>query len=49
MYLCFVDPEKAFDTVPRKVVEFGMRKREIPEMMLKAVISLYKKATTDQS
>ena len=27
LYMCFVDLEKAFDKVPRKVVELAMRKK----------------------
>ena len=26
-YMCFVDIEKAFDKVPRKVIEWAMRKK----------------------
>ena len=44
--MCFVDLEKAFDRIPRKVEEWAMKKKEIPEMMVKAVMSLYKKETT---
>ena len=29
--MCFVDIEKAFDSVPRKVLEWAMRKTGIPE------------------
>ena len=46
LYMCFVDLEKAFDRVPRKVLEWAMRKRGIPEVMVKAVMSLYEGAKT---
>ena len=38
--------EKAFDRVPRKVLEWGIRKRGIPEVMVRAVMSLYEGART---
>ena len=41
LYMCFVDLEKAFDRVPRRVFEWAMRKRGIPEAMVRAVMSLY--------
>ena len=44
--MCFIDLEKAFDRVPRKVLEWAMRKRGIPEAMVRAVMSLYEGATT---
>ena len=46
LYMCFVDLEKAFDRVPRKVMEWAMRKRGLPEQMVRAVMSLYKGAKT---
>ena len=46
LYMCFVDLEKAFDRVPRKVMEWAMRKRGIPEIMVRAVMSLYTGAKT---
>lgn len=46
LYLCFVDLEKAFDRVPRKVMEWAMRKRGLPEAIVRAVMSLYEGART---
>ena len=37
----FVDLKKAFDRVPRKVAEWALRKRGVPEEMVRAVMSLY--------
>ena len=37
----FVDFEKAFDTVPRKVMELAMRKNCLLEVIVSAVMSLY--------
>ena len=44
--MCFVDFEKAFDGVSRKVMEWAIRKKEVPEVMVKAVMSLYNGAMT---
>ena len=44
--MCFVDLEKAFEKVPRRVLEWAMRKRGIPEAKVKAVMSLYEGAKT---
>ena len=46
LYVCFVDLEKAFDRVPRMVLEWAMRKRGIPESMVRAVMSLYEGTKT---
>ena len=41
LYMCFVDLEKAFGRVPRKVFELAMKKKEIPEVLVGSVMSLY--------
>ena len=41
VYLCFVDLEKAFDRVPRKVMEWALRKKGLAEVLVQAVMSLY--------
>ena len=45
-YICFVDLEKAFYRVPRKVLEWAMRKKGIPEVLVRSVVSLYEGART---
>ena len=44
--MCFVDIEKAFDSVPRKVLEWAMRKKGVPVVLVRSVISLYEGAKT---
>ena len=46
LYMCFVDMEKALDGVPRKVMEWAMRKKGLSEVMVRAVMSLYDGAKT---
>ena len=46
LYMCYVDLNKAFDRVPRKVLEWAMRKKGIPEVLVRSVMSLYKGAKT---
>ena len=41
LYMFFVDLEKAFDRVFRKVMEWALRKKSLPEMLVKAVRSSY--------
>ena len=41
LYMCFVDLEKAFDGVPGKMIEWTLRKKSLPEVLAKAVMSLY--------
>ena len=46
LYMCFVDMEKAFDRVPRKVMEWAMRKKGLSEVMAWEVMNLYDGAKT---
>ena len=46
LYMCFVDMEKAFDRVPKKVMEWAMRKKGLSEVMVRVVMSLYDGAKT---
>ena len=38
----FVDLEKAFDRVRRKVAERALRKKRLPKVLVQAVMSFYK-------
>ena len=44
--MCFVDLEKVFDRVLRKVLEWSMRKKRIPEDLVRSVMGLYEGAKT---
>ena len=44
LYFCFVDLEKAFDRVPRRVIEFALRKKGVEEKLVQAVMRLYEGA-----
>ena len=46
VYMCFVDLEKAFHRVLKRVLEWAMKKMGIPEAMVRAVMSLYEGAKT---
>ena len=39
--MCFVDLEKAFDRVLRKVAKWALRKKGLSEVLVQAVMSLY--------
>ena len=39
--MCFVDLEKVFDRVPRNVLEWALRKKGLPEVLVRSVMSLY--------
>ena len=46
LYMCFVDLEKTFDRVPRKVMEWALRKKGLAEVLVQAVMSLYEGSST---
>ena len=46
LYMCFVDMQKALDRVPRKVMQWAMRKKGLSEVMVRVVMSLYDGAKT---
>ena len=41
LYMCLVDMEKAFDRVPRKVIEWAIKKKSLSEIMVRTVMRLY--------
>ena len=45
-YMCFVNLEKSFYRVPRKVLEWAMKKKGIPKVLVRSVMSLYEEANT---
>ena len=44
LYMCFVDLVIAFDRLPRKVLELALRKKEIPDVLVRSVMCLYEGA-----
>ena len=40
LYLSFVEIKKAFDSIPRKVMKWVMRKKGLPEVTVRVVVSL---------
>ena len=44
--MCFVNKEKVFDRVPRKVLEWAMRKNGRAEVLVRSSMSLYEGAKT---
>ena len=41
-----MDLEKAFDRIPREVLRWALKKLEVEEWLVKAVMIMYKKART---
>jgi hypothetical protein len=46
LYICFVDLAKAFDRVPRKVIEWALRKKGVNDRLVGAIMRLYEGAKT---
>jgi len=46
LYFGFVDLDKAFDRVPREVINWAIRKRGVEEWLVSAVMSTYAGAKT---
>ena len=44
IHMCFMDLEKAFDIVPRNVLEWEIRRKEIRNVLVRSVMSLYEGA-----
>ena len=43
LYMCFVDIEKAFDRVPRKVMTWAIRKKGLPEVIVRTSVTEQKR------
>ena len=46
LYMCFVDLEKAFDRVPRRVIEWALRMKFVEENMVRVIMKMYEGAKT---
>ena len=46
LYMCFVNPEKAFERVSWKALDCAMRNNRIPKVLLGSVTSLYDEPKT---
>ena len=46
LFFVFVNLEKAFDQVPRKVIRFALRQKGVPEYLVNGFMSLYKGCKT---
>ena len=44
LYMCFLNMQKAIDRVPRRVLEWVVRKKGMPEVLVRSVMSLYEGA-----
>ena len=46
LYMCFVDLENAFGRVQRKVLEWVVKRKGIPKVLIRSVMSLYEGVKT---
>ena len=46
LYMCFLDLEKAFDRVPRRVMQWALRKKGRLDILVNAVMSLFEGSKT---
>ena len=46
LYHIFADLEKAFDCVPRAVIEWALRRQRVPEKLVRMVMLLYEGTTS---
>ena len=42
LYHIFIDLEKAFDSIPREVIEWALRRKFLPARLVQAIMALYK-------
>ena len=46
LYMIFVDLEKAFDRVPRSLIEWALRRKGVPETLVAAIMVMYNQVET---